>query len=209
MSKLNNVQKEYFKRLVLDCIVQRLTTQESLTYINSRLPKGKQIHDSHIDHIRAQLKKDQRKELERLQKDRFAYINSYFFERVDEIRTYQRKLWEIINNANTKQTERIKAIDSLQGTTTSLSNAYNSLPTICYNSVKYGELRQFDVINNSNNNNVESSLPLTTATTTTITVYDAQNPPPDNISKSSDAYGLWCETYNPNHPHHCECERKF
>jgi hypothetical protein len=38
--KFTDLQKEVFKRLVLDCILQRLTAEESLKYINTKL-RGK------------------------------------------------------------------------------------------------------------------------------------------------------------------------
>ena len=37
MRKFTDIQKEHFKHLVLDCIVQRLTTQESLQYVKDKL----------------------------------------------------------------------------------------------------------------------------------------------------------------------------
>lgn len=50
MRKFTNEQKEYFKQLVLDCAIQRLTTQESLAYIKDN---GIEIGESHFNHIRA------------------------------------------------------------------------------------------------------------------------------------------------------------
>jgi hypothetical protein len=37
MRKFTNIQREHFRHLVLDCIVQRLTTQESFPYIKDKL----------------------------------------------------------------------------------------------------------------------------------------------------------------------------
>ena len=76
MRKFNNIQKEHFKHLVLDCIVQRFTTQESLQYVKDRL--GVEIGGDHFNHVRAQLKQDVKKNLKHLEKDRFAYIREFF-----------------------------------------------------------------------------------------------------------------------------------
>ena len=37
MRKFTDIQKEHFRHLVLDCIIQRLTTPESLRYIKDKL----------------------------------------------------------------------------------------------------------------------------------------------------------------------------
>ena len=62
--------KEHFRHLVLDCIVQRLTTQESLQYVKDKL--GSEIGADHFNHVRADLKQDVKKNLSYLQKDRFV-----------------------------------------------------------------------------------------------------------------------------------------
>jgi len=74
MRKFTDIQKEHFKHLVLDCIVQRLTTQESLQYVKDRL--GVEIGGGHFNHVRAQLRQDF-VILKYLQKDRFAYIRGF------------------------------------------------------------------------------------------------------------------------------------
>ena len=76
MRKFTDIQEEHFKHLVLDCIVQRLTTQESLQYIKDKL--GIEIGADHFNHVRAELKHDVKKNLKHLQKDRFAYIREFF-----------------------------------------------------------------------------------------------------------------------------------
>ena len=64
MRKFTDIQKEHFKLLVLDCNVQRLTTQESLQYVKDRL--GVEIGADHFNHVRAQLKQDVKKNLKNL-----------------------------------------------------------------------------------------------------------------------------------------------
>jgi hypothetical protein len=123
------------------------------------------------------------KELEYLQKDRHAYINGLFFERVEEVKSYQRKLWEIIN--------RIYDMESLRGTTISLSSIYDSLPMICHNSVRADQMQVFNVDNNNS------------AATTTITSGPGSDR--NNNNKDDIEYLEWCKNNNPNHPDHCNC----
>lgn len=89
MWKFTNVQKEHFRHPVLDCIIQRLTTQESLGFIKDKL--GSEIGADHFNHVRAELKRDVKKNLTHLQKDRFAYIRE-FFDRIEEIRYIPKRL---------------------------------------------------------------------------------------------------------------------
>jgi hypothetical protein len=132
--KFSNDQKEVFKRLVLDCILQRLTTEESLDYINTKL-KGKygdvEIGSDFFRHIKMELKQDSRKELDHLRKNRFAYMNHLFFERVDEIKNMQRKLWQIItDNVADKPDVAIRSIAELHKLSNSLCQVYEMLPVL-------------------------------------------------------------------------------
>jgi hypothetical protein len=94
MRKFTDIQKEHFKHLVLDCIVQRLTTQESLQYVKDR--PGVKIGGDHFNHERAQLRQDFAI-LKYLQKDRFAYIRK-FFDRIEEIRFIQKRSCKMIQD---------------------------------------------------------------------------------------------------------------
>lgn len=61
MRKFTNIQREQFRHLVLDSIVQRLTTQESLEYVKGKI--GREIGADHFNHVRAGLKRDVKKNL--------------------------------------------------------------------------------------------------------------------------------------------------
>jgi hypothetical protein len=45
-----------------------------------------------------ELRQDSQKELDLSRKNRFAYMNYLFFERVEEVKNIQGKLWKIIAN---------------------------------------------------------------------------------------------------------------
>jgi hypothetical protein len=131
--KFNDSQKEVFKRLVLDCILQRLTTEESLDYINTKL-KAKydiEIGRDYVKHIKMELRQDSQKELNHLRKNRLSYMNHLFFERIDEVKNMQRKLWEIItSNQEEKPDVAIRCISELHKLSQSLCQMYEMLPLL-------------------------------------------------------------------------------
>jgi hypothetical protein len=131
--KFTDVQREVLKRLVLDCILQRFTTEESLEYINTKT-KAKydiEIGSDYIKHIKIELKRDARKELDHLRKNRFAYMNHLFFERVEELKNMQRKLWEIITDNQEENPDTVvRSIAELHKLSNSLCQVYEMLPVL-------------------------------------------------------------------------------
>ena len=131
--KFTESQREVFKRLVLDCILQRLTTDESLDYINTKL-KAKydiEIGPDYVKHIKMELRQDSQKELSHLRKNRLSYMNHLFFERIDEVKNMQRKLWEIItSNQEEKPDVAIRSISELHKLSQSLCQMYEMLPLL-------------------------------------------------------------------------------
>jgi hypothetical protein len=125
MRKFTNVQKEHFRHLVLDCIVQRLTTQESLLYVKDKL--GSEIGADHFNHVRTELKQDVKKNLTHLQKDRFAYVRE-FFGRIEEIRHIQKRLWKLIEDNPDKPILQKSCLSELHQSTITLCNLYDTLP---------------------------------------------------------------------------------
>jgi hypothetical protein len=107
MRKFTNVQKEHFRHLVLDCIVQ-------IDY--ARKPP-----------VRADLKRDVKKNLTHLQKDRFAYV-SEFFDRIEEIRYIQKRLWKITEDNPDKPILQKSCLSELHQSTLTLCNLYDVLP---------------------------------------------------------------------------------
>jgi hypothetical protein len=127
MRKFTNTQKEHFKHLVLDCIVQRLTTQESLQYVNNKL--GSEIGADHFNHVRADLKRNVRRNLEYLQKDRFAYVRE-FFDRVEELRYIQKRLWKLVEENPGNPILQKSCLSELHQSTITLCNLYDALPAV-------------------------------------------------------------------------------
>lgn len=127
MRKFTNIQKEHFRHLVLDCIVQRLATQESLQYVKDKL--GSEIGADHFNHVRSELKRDVKKNLRHLQKDRFTYLRE-FFDRVEEIRYIQKKLWKLVDDNPNNPILQKSCLSELHQSTLTLCNLYDALPAV-------------------------------------------------------------------------------
>jgi arylsulfatase A-like enzyme len=102
-----------------------LTTQESLQYVKDKL--GSEIGPDNFNHVRAELKRDVKKNLSYLQKDRFAYVRE-FFDRIDEVRYIQKRLWKIIENNPDKPILQKSCLSELHQSTLTLCNLYDALP---------------------------------------------------------------------------------
>ena len=76
MRRFTDPEREHFRHLVLDCIVQRFTTQESLQYVKDRL--GVEIGADHFNHVRTELKQDVKKKLKNTCKKTGLHISVSF-----------------------------------------------------------------------------------------------------------------------------------
>jgi hypothetical protein len=107
--------------------------EESLDYINTKL-KVKypiEIGSDWFLHVKNELRIDCKRELDHLREDRFAYMNHLFFERIEEVKNMQRKLWEIItNNEADKPDVAIRSISELHKLSNSLCQMYEILPVL-------------------------------------------------------------------------------
>jgi hypothetical protein len=129
MSKLTSIQKEQLKRMVLDSVLQRLTMSETQAYVKSKL--GVEITIDYLNHVKMELRQDSQKELSHLRKNRLSYMNHLFFERIDEVKNMQRKLWEIItSNQEDKPDVVVRSISELHKLSNSLCQMYEMLPVL-------------------------------------------------------------------------------
>jgi hypothetical protein len=105
-----------------------------MTYILTLHLTGKynlEIGLDHFKHIKMELRQDSKKELDHLRKDRFSYMNHLFFERADDLKNMQRKLWEIIiDNEEDKPDVAIRSIAELHKLSNSLCQMYEMLPVL-------------------------------------------------------------------------------
>jgi hypothetical protein len=79
MSKWTNEQKQEIKQLTIETIVKRLTAVESQQYISQKLKI--QISLDYLNHLKASLKTDMKKELLSIQKDKYLFVESTFVDR--------------------------------------------------------------------------------------------------------------------------------
>ena len=129
MSKLNQLQREQLKRIILDSVLQRLTTAEAQAHVKDKL--GVEITIDYLNHVKMELRQDSQKELSHLRKNRLSYMNHLFFERIDEVKNMQRKLWEIItDNQEEKPDTAIRCISELHKLSQSLCQMYEMLPLL-------------------------------------------------------------------------------
>jgi hypothetical protein len=129
MSKLKQQQREQLKRIILDSILQRLTTAETQTHVKDKL--GVEISIDYLNHVKMELRQDSQKELNHLRNNRLSYMNHLFFERIDEVKNMQRKLWEIItSNQEEKPDVAIRSISELHKLSQSLCQMYEMLPLL-------------------------------------------------------------------------------
>jgi hypothetical protein len=129
MSKLNQLQREQLKRIILDSVLQRLTTAEAQAHVKDKL--GVEITIDYLNHVKMELRQDSQKELCHLRKNRLSYMNHLFFERIDEVKNMQRKLWEIItSNQEEKPEVVVRSISELHKLSQSLCQMYEMLPLL-------------------------------------------------------------------------------
>lgn len=125
--KLTRNQREHLKQLVLDSQIKRLTATEALQYIHQKL--GVLIGVDYFNKIKGDIKKNVRNRIELLQKDRYAYVGEYF-KRIDELKSYQKDLQEIIRKNSDKPHIQRDCMSELKELTTSLTS-------ICYSLIYY------------------------------------------------------------------------
>jgi hypothetical protein len=186
LSKLTQAQKEQLKICIINANVKRLSTVETQQYIKEKI--GVDIGVDYIWHLRGDIKRDVKKTFEELRKDRNLYLNSIFFDRVDELRYMQKVLHEVIVTNTDDGDIQIKAVNQLQSITNQPESYYMALPKIAQ--VENADVNTLFPLNPNNNNNSSSS-----------------SSSSSNTSSSSSTAGVvvnnptrWCDRCNCNHP---------
>jgi hypothetical protein len=128
MSKWTNEQKQEIKQLVIETIVKRLTAVESQQYISQKLKI--QISLDYLNHLKASLKTDMKKELLSIQKDKYLFVESTFVDRKHELEALQKMLHNIVANNADKPDVQVNAIARLHEISVSLGGLYDILPII-------------------------------------------------------------------------------
>lgn len=125
--KLTRNQRDHLRQLVQESQLKRLTAMEGVQYVNQKL--GIPIGVEYYNKIKGDIKKNVGKRIEILQKDRYAY-HAKFFERIDELKSYQKDLHEIIKKNSDKPHIQRACMTELRELTISLSNLYLLFPDL-------------------------------------------------------------------------------
>jgi hypothetical protein len=125
MNRLTTYQRAYLKQLVIECEVQRLTRDETLGFVNSRLKMVLSVE--YVDYVRANIRHNVESRLSHLRKHRIVFI-SEFFKRIDEIETYQKHLWKTMHEHQEDGYLIKSCISELHQLTITLYNLYEMLP---------------------------------------------------------------------------------
>jgi hypothetical protein len=190
VSKLTQVQKQQLKDLVLDATVRRLTNLEMTEYVQNKM--GITISQDYLAHVKTSIKKDRKQTFEELRKDRYLFINSIFFDRVEELRYMQKVLHQVIETNEDDGDIQIKAVVQLQSITNQLSQYHIALPNVAKYEV--ADINTLFPPNNNINNN---------SSNTSAVVVD------NNGNNNNNNNGSWwcthgCNVYHKNEfGHHC------
>lgn len=161
LSKLTTSQKQQLKDLVIDATVRRMTSLEMANYIQDKMQIT--ISQDYLNHVKSSIRKDTKQTFTNLRKDIDLYINSIFFDRVDELRYMQKILHEVIETNTDNGEIQIKAVAQLQNITNQLCGYYMQLPSVAkvgvmdVNTLFPSSSFTSNNSNNSNNNNNNAS----------------------------------------------------
>jgi hypothetical protein len=133
--KLRQAEREKLKQLVTDSILNRLTTEETLDYIERSLKV--RFTPRYIQIVKKWLREDMRIEFSQLRADKYAYIHEYQ-NRINELKDLQR-YGRITLGQTHDEHVRIKCITELHSLSLSLANLYDLLPAITERSFANGE----------------------------------------------------------------------
>jgi hypothetical protein len=132
LSKLTIPQRKELKDLCQETLIRKLSQKESFEFVSKKLKSAGLVFDISFDYVqqlRSEIGKSAKSELLTLQKDRYALIQSLFFDRKDELIEMQRVLWQIVESNKLNPEIQIKAIDKLQDLNMALAELYHSLPS--------------------------------------------------------------------------------
>jgi hypothetical protein len=123
-SKFTEMQKGNFKQFVADCLIKRFTTEESLLYLKDKL--GVQIEEDEFNYLKAELKRDIKRNVHYLRRYEYAYIREYL-DRIDEMRLIQKRLWSLIDDNPDNPILQKDCLSELSNSTMVLADFYRSI----------------------------------------------------------------------------------
>ena len=126
MPKYTKKQTQAIKHMVLDCMVTRMTPEETIDRIQREL--GYTIKYNTLTALRMRMRNEQQDYLQKLRSDNFEY-NYEFLQRIIEIRNLQRKAWDLHDKTDSDFI-KINCIKEIHSLTKSLADLYDVCPLV-------------------------------------------------------------------------------
>ena len=120
------MQREY--AITYSIVVsRRLTSQDTAEYLKQ---KGIPINVRTVKRYRARTRESAQYWIAKLAKSKRTDYIAEYKERIDEVRAYQRELWNICNDKGTFQRVKVEAISKLLDCTSRLVELYDAIPIV-------------------------------------------------------------------------------
>src|SRR5215831_7474059 len=126
MSRFTNKVKLRIKQYVLDATIQRLSPDETIDYVESKIHE--RVSKRHIEYLKTVIKRQSRDEFEKLRSDGLSYKLA-FMDRIDEIRNLQAKQWDLYREYKSPFL-RLRCLTELRSLTETMTNLYDLLPAV-------------------------------------------------------------------------------
>ena len=127
VAKVTPEKAERIRQYVPDCSIRRLTVEETAEYLHQNgLPSNVRT----VKRYTSKIRESAQNWIARLAKSKRADYIAGYKERIDEVRAYQRELWNICNDKDTFQRLKVEAISKLLDCTARLVELYDAIPIV-------------------------------------------------------------------------------
>jgi hypothetical protein len=127
MNRLTTFQRQYLKQLIIETEVQGyMSNDEKVGYIRTKLNLPT-LTERYIYAVKSIIVRNAEGRLSHLRKHRFAFVQE-LFNRIDEIKTYQKHLWATMSEHKEDPTVQKNCISELHQLTITLHNLNEMLP---------------------------------------------------------------------------------
>lgn len=118
---------ERIKQVVLDCSIQRFTVDETVEALRQ---KGYPVDARTVKRYRVKIRDSAQQWISQLAKSRRGDYIAQYRERIFEIETLQRELWNLMKSPETPPGARVKAADVLLQCTSHMVQLYDAMPLV-------------------------------------------------------------------------------
>jgi len=128
MGQFSRTQTESINHAVADCSIMRLTVGETQEWIKQNL--NIDVSYETVRNYRYRQKGSAMQWIKHLARSKRADYIYQYKERIDEVETVQRKLWEIMNAPETGPATKVKAAEALLHCSDHLCSFYDAMPVV-------------------------------------------------------------------------------